>query len=300
MSVIARSNIWRDRCAAGLQLSRSEADALVARVTREPTDVMSRLPLLVCCAGAFRSTHLAWFIEHMPQLDLGLFWSVGREPAEVDHMRKIWERVLELNPGSIAVAASAAWAFVESDVSFGESLLLGGVRGHPDDVEWRLALRDYYDFVLTLGAVGLTTSAAARTESAISNLETLFLLQGDRAILWELRQLSVSPPLSSRGRLYRSADACFERADSGAPQIASGLVCLARGDVSRAGEFLHAASGALDDPSVAFALLRELLSVGERGIVASFLRRCASRWIDQPFLEEWADALDRGETPDFK
>lgn len=300
MSAIARSNIWRDRCATGLRLSQSEADALAAHVTREPTDAMSRLPLLVCCEGALRPTHLAWFIEHMPQLDLGLFWSAGRDPREIDRMRKLWGRALELNPGSASVAASAAWAFVESDVSFGESLLLDGVRAHPDKVEWRVALRDYYDFVLTMGAVGLGTSAAERTASAISNLEELFLLQGDRAVLWDLRQLAVSPALSLRGRLYRSAEACFNGTDPGAQQIAAALVSLARGDVSRAGEFLHEVSGALNDSSVAFPLLRELLSIGERGIVTGFLRRCAKRWSDQPLLKEWADAVDRGETPDFK
>src|SRR5262245_6264196 len=135
---VARANIWRDRCAAGIQLSRSEADALVARVTREPTDVMARLPLLVCCGGVFRATDLAWFIEHMPHLDLGLLWSVGREPAEIDRMRKLWDRALELNRGSATVTASAAWAFVESDVTFGESLLLDGVRVHPSDIQWRI------------------------------------------------------------------------------------------------------------------------------------------------------------------
>jgi len=299
MSPLTPSNIWRDRCTAGLQFSRAEAEELVDRVAREPTDVIARLPLLVCCGGQFRLTHLAWFIEHMPHLDLGLFWTVARDRAQIERLRELWERALELNSGSVAVATNAAWAFVETDVTFGEVLLSSGARTHPGDLQWRFALRDYYNFVLTLAAAGLAESAIERTMRAISNLEELFLLQGDPGILRDLRHLAASPALSSRLRLYRTAMACIEHGDPGAPMIAAALVGMATGDLSLARERLLEGSELLQEISTAYPLLRELLLVGERGTVGDFLRRCANRWADRPTLETWAEAIDRGELPDF-
>lgn len=321
---------------AGGQLSDTDVDALESTVRSDPADVLSRLKLLgyyfahhrrEVAWGERRASHVLWFIEHSPELDVvgSPYCSMEPQDRNFTRLAAAWRHVLAAASVPPLVILHAARFFTTSDPDQCRLLLERGEREAPSWPNWAMELgSDAFRTVVVARRVAASGRTPRQSEEQLKALAREAFVHFKRALAlasspaWRFQVLpdcaEAALECGHFEEAARYADVTIEVAsqcpeDRHRPDrvhtahIVRGHVALEAGDVAGARRELEAAAaqGSGNAPVLRsfgpdFTLAQRLLAAGEVDAVRGYLGRCATFW-EAERVARWQRAIERGEHP---
>ncbi len=302
----------------GSDLASEEADELEVAVDSNPNDLASRIKLLGYyarrqysdkAAAQQRIKHIIWIVDNLPECptagDLAALVVEGpKSSGNYEEVKSHWLK--QIDQDRPVVLGNAAHFFIHSDIETSESLLLRAQALDPENPHWSERLSHLYH---------LWKKPVERLRS-IS--ESLALETREHKVFYKMSDLASAQFAAGEiiaaeetcGKLLMIAENYKDDWNYGnAVHIANivlGRVCLNRGDVSAACDYLLRAGDTPGSPQLnsfgpKFGLARDLLlEHDEREVVIQYLKRCSQFWkMGKRQLKEWIEKLKNGETPDL-
>lgn len=168
---MAENNDWTAVCLEGGRLSAEEAAKIEVELETAPGDVRKRVQLLGYYFGKSeaeaverRHSHIFWFIQHRPDLQLQAFGDIHSavEPDAYSRAKQLWTQVIASRGNDTAVLRRASAFFVVEDRALAEELLRRGAALEPNAAYWRDRLAHLYWLAARRGETPEERTEAAR------------------------------------------------------------------------------------------------------------------------------------------
>lgn len=296
----------------GKWMTPADGGALEREVAKRP-DCLSLRARLITFYGQheWRPEHadnLLWFIEHYP--DHPLLGTYGRfddrEKASSLKAEQLWDKQVETHPQNLLILHNAGWFFSVVNPTRALTLFAKGSELDPQNSRWLSLAAQVH---MTQAEHGTPEVAVAEAKAAVADYRAAIQRTPRNGRGWMFANAAeaalVAQDLPSARDLATQA---LEPQNGGGRAIHSGHISLGKaalraGDLPKARQHLvQACTTSLGWTAYGpdMSLAREMLDHGERQGVVAYLRACASVWKRrQDTLNQWADLIDKGETPDF-
>jgi hypothetical protein len=292
-------------------LTAAHSDELEATVASTPGDVHARARLI----GYYfqqhspkRFPHVLWMIEHEPASDLVgsglcsiLKWT---DPASYAEGAKLWSARLAVETPSPKILLNAATYYIVNDQEACEQALAAGHLLYPSQADFPAALARLY----RLSGPTKSTLTFSMFEQALSLTTT----EIDRFyLLADVVKAAIAANEVEKARTYANdllaLAGKFDDWNTGNAihigNLVLGLIAVRDKDLDAACELLLKAgktrgSPQLDSFGPNMSLAKELLDLGRKDAVLTFLDLCKVFW-DKPELMTWRKDIVTGGTPNF-
>ncbi len=315
----------RGHLRAGRDPTPERAASLEAELFENPEDLFARAQLVGYyyrqfrdrSARARRHEHVLWLVKNAPEanvlnesegwIDQSLYSETYRKAT------RLWSSHLESDPNNLAILQNAASFYTLGDRETAIQLLERAQALDASNPFWAEQLGHLHklDMQSSLGAPD--AEAAGRALAQFERAYGLSDESGRDGLLEGLGKAALPAGEVEKAREY--AELMLSRSSQSwnvgsllhHGHITLGTIALAEGRLAEAKNRLILAGGTPGAPTLNsfgpnMALAKELLELGERGIVLKYFELCSEFWSTdraKEKLRRWSDQVAQGSMPDF-